>query len=453
MPKRGEIITINVGGAGLRIGHEVWNQLMPEHNISYNGRPSGKAESTPFFEETRSGHFIPRNIFADTEPTVNDTIRNGPLADAFDPQFILNGKEDTGGNWANGHFGIGKEIMYQVNDRVRKQVEQSDSPQGFILNHSLGGGTGSGLGTLILERLAVDYRKKAKIACSVLGGDVYGRKMPFECYNELLATQKMLDLAEAALVFDNAAFGKTCQDADKTPSYEHVNKLIAKTVSGITGPLRFDVDGWEVLNEFQTDLVPFPRLHFLLTSLAPTSADAKQSRSSVKDLVSQAVNSNRFNVKIADFDPIEDKYMAIKLFGRGGITSKEMNTTVQWIHRNNKVQFVEWCPTGFKIVNCPKPMAKTEGENFGTSGKSVLLLGNNVAINRKFSANNSKYDKMYSGRAYVHHYVYHGMEEGEFSEAREDMGFLEKDYLDVVAEHGDHGEKQNDDFAEDDDWF
>jgi len=448
----GEIITINVGGAGLRIGHEVWNQLMPEHNISYNGRPSGKAESTPFFEETRSGHFIPRNIFVDTEPSVNNAIRRGPLADAFDPQFILNGKQDTGGNWANGHYGIGKEIMDQVNDRVRKQVEQSDNPQGFILNHSLGGGTGSGLGTLILERLAVDYRRKAKIACSVLGGDVYGRKMPCECYNELLATSKMLDLAEATLVFDNTAFGKTCLYADKTPSYEHVNKLIAKTVSGITAPLRFDVEIQEVLNDFQTDLVPFPRLHFLLTSLAPTSADAKQNQSSVRELAGQAVDPNRFNVKIADFDPIEDKYMAIKIVGRGSMKEKELNASVQWIHQNNKVKFVEWCPTGFKVNVCPKPMAKTEGENFGTSGNSVVLLGNNIAINRKFTANCSTYDQMYSQRAYVHHYVDYGMEEGVFSEAREDIGFLEKDYLDVVSESGDHGEEQNDDFAGDDGW-
>lgn len=58
--------------------------------------------------------------------------------------------------------------MDVVNDRIRKMIDNSDNVQGFVVNHSVGGGTGSGLGMLILERLAVDHRKKSKIGFEIV---------------------------------------------------------------------------------------------------------------------------------------------------------------------------------------------------------------------------------------------------------------------------------------------
>lgn len=71
---------------------------------------------------------------------------------------------------------VGKEIVDLCLDRIRKLADNCTGLQGFLVFHAVGGGTGSGLGSLLLERLSVDYGKKSKLGFTVypspqVGGD------------------------------------------------------------------------------------------------------------------------------------------------------------------------------------------------------------------------------------------------------------------------------------------
>jgi len=124
---------------------------------------------------------------------------------------------------------------------------------------------------------------------------------------------------------------------------------------------------------------------------------------------------------------------------------------VQKMKNEKKCTFVEWMPTGVKVGMNERPAAQVEADEIASFEKNVVMMANNTAISRVFSERISKkYDMMYSQRAFVHWYVGEGMEEGEFAEAREDLGFLEKDYLDVLSEQPTDDEAGGDESGDDD---
>merc|ERR1711994_589432 len=150
-----------------------------------------------------------------------------------------------------------------------------------------------------------------------------------------------------------------------------------------TASLRFDGELNVDMSEFQTNLVPFPRLHFMTTSLAPVISKKKADKEAhdTKRITDDVLQSKSFLVKYPDFDVVEDKYMAISLNYRGDVKSKEANSTVLWIKTQGKVSFVEWCPTGFKIGLNDQPPAFVKGDPLVSNKKTAVMIGNNIAVN------------------------------------------------------------------------
>jgi len=169
-----EALCLHIGQGGVQIGNACWELFCLEHGIQPDGQmPSDKTIGggddafNTFFSETGAGKHVPRCVMVDLEPTVVDEVRTGTYRQLFHPEQLITGKEDAANNFARGHYTIGKEIVDLVLDRIRKLADNCTGLQGFMIYNAVGGGTGSGLGCLMLERLSVDYGKKSKISFTV----------------------------------------------------------------------------------------------------------------------------------------------------------------------------------------------------------------------------------------------------------------------------------------------
>ncbi|CAI7932060.1 unnamed protein product [Closterium sp. NIES-54] len=420
-----EILHIQGGQCGNQIGAKFWEVICEEHGIDPLGNYKGDSplqleRVNVYYNEASGGRYVPRAILMDLEPGVMDSVRSGPYGKVFRPDNFVFGQSGAGNNWAKGHYTEGAELIDSVLDVVRKEAENCDCLQGFQVCHSLGGGTGSGMGTLLISKIREEYPDRMMLTFSVFPSPKVSDTV-VEPYNATLSVHQLVENADECMVLDNEALYDICFRTLKlaNPSFGDLNHLISATMSGVTCCLRFPGQLNSDLRKLAVNLIPFPRLHFFMVGFAPlTSRGSQQYRAlTVPELTQQMWDAKNM---MCAADPRHGRYLTASAMFRGKMSTKEVDEQMLNVQNKNSSYFVEWIPNNVKSSVCDIPPRGLK--------MASTFIGNSTSIQEMFKRVSEQFTAMFRRKAFLHWYTGEGMDEMEFTEAESNMNDLVSEY-------------------------
>jgi len=440
-----EIVHLQVGQCGNQIGSKFWGSISEEHGIDFNGGYKGESDLqleriNVYYNEASGGKYVPRAVLVDLEPGTMDAIKSSTYGALFRPDNFVYGQSGAGNNWAKGHYTEGAELVDNVLEVVRKEAENCDCLQGFQIAHSLGGGTGSGMGTLLLSKIREEYPDRMMCTFSVVPSPKVSDTV-VEPYNATLSVHQLVENADEVMCIDNEALYDICFRTLKltTPSYGDLNHLVSSVMGGITSSLRFPGQLNSDLRKLAVNLIPFPRLHFFLVGFAPLTA--RQStvfqQISVPELVTQMFDTKNM---MAACDPRHGKYLTASAMFRGKISTKVIDEQMLQVKTKNSSFFVDWIPHNIKSSVCDIPPVGLK--------MAVTFVGNSTAIQELFKRISDQFGLMYKKKAFLHWYTGEGMDEMEFTEAESNMHDLISEYQQYQEAVIDEAEEEGEEAAE-----
>ncbi|XP_078282474.1 tubulin beta-2B chain-like isoform X2 [Rhinoraja longicauda] len=383
-----EIVHIQAGQCGNQIGSKFWEVISDEHGVDptgiYRGESDLQLERINVYFNEATGHSGASN------------------------------------NWAKGHYTEGAELADSIMDVVRKEAEGCDCLQGFQLTHSLGGGSGAGMGTLILNKIREEYPDRMMLSFSIIPSPKVS-DVVVEPYNATLSIHQLIEDTDETFCIDNEALHDICFRTLKltSPTYGDMNHLISATMSGVTTCLRFPGQLNADLRKLAVNMVPFPRLHFFVPGFAPlTSRGSQQYRAlTVPELTKQMFDAKNM---MAACDPRHGRYLTVAAIFRGRMSMKEVDEQMLNVQNKNSPYFVEWIPNNVKTAVCDIPPRGLK--------MSSTFIGNTTAIQELFKRIGEQFSAMFRRKAFLHWYTGEGMDDSEFTDAEADM-------LDLIAEY------------------
>ncbi|KAK5124755.1 gamma-tubulin [Meristemomyces frigidus] len=412
MPR--EIITLQAGQCGNSVGSQFWQQLCQEHGINRDGNladyaTEGGDRKDVFFYQSDDTRYIPRAILLDLEPRVINSIQTGSHGKIYNPENFYVHKEGTGAgnNWAAG-YAMGGQVEDEVLDMIDREADGSDSLEGFMLLHSIAGGTGSGLGSFLLERLNDRFPKKLIQTYSVFPGNT--DDIVVQPYNSLLALRRLTENADSVVVLDNGALSRIAADTlhVQEPSFQQTNQLVSTVMSASTTTLRYPGYMHNDLVGIVASLIPTPRCHFLQTSYTPFTGDNVEAAKTVRKTTVHDVMRRLLQPKnqMVSTKPSKNScYISILNIIMGEADPTDVHKSLLRIRERNLANFIPWGPASIQVaLTRTSPYLQPPYTTRPPPRVSGLMLANHTGIATLFKRIVSQYDRLRKRNAFLEQY-------------------------------------------------
>ncbi|EDW75425.1 uncharacterized protein Dwil_GK23849 [Drosophila willistoni] len=432
-----EIITLQLGQCGNQIGFEFWKRLCLEHGISPDGlledfALDGQDRKDVFFYQADDNHYIPRAVLLDLEPRVIHNIMTSPYAKLYNQENVYLSKHGggAGNNWASG-FSQGERVQEEIFDIVDREAEGSDSLEGFVLCHSIAGGTGSGMGSYVLERLADRFPKKLIQTYSVFPNHDEISDVVVQPYNSILTLKRLIKCADSVVVLDNTALNRIATERlhIQTPTFTQINSLVSTIMSVSTTTLRYPSYMNNNLIGLTAPLIPTPQLHFLMTGYTPLLTDLETKtnvrKTTVLDVMRRLLQPKNMMVSTTDKQN-RHCYISILNIIQGEVDPTQVHKSLQRIRERKLAQFIPWGPASIQVaLSRSSPYVQTAHKVSG------LMMANHTGISSLFNRALAQYDKLRKRNAFLDQFRRHEMFKDDLSEldlARDTVDYLVQEY-------------------------
>lgn len=431
MPR--EIITVQTGQCGNQIGMEFWKQLCEEHGIDSDGiikdfALNGDDRKDVFFYQSDDNHYIPRAVLIDLEEKVLNKIKNSKYKKLYNPENFYIGNEGAGaGNlWACG-YSNGDKYKDDISEILDREADESDSLEGFILTHSVNGGTGSGFGSYLLEQMNDRYPKKL-IQTYTVFPDKKLYDVNVSPYNSVLTLKRLILNVDSVIVIDNTALNNIATNRLKiqSPTMDQLNSLISTVMSASTSTLRYPGYMNNDLISIVAPLVPTPRCHFLITGYTPIALENLKStivRTSVLDVMKSLLD----NRNIMTHDGTRNgNYISLLNVIQGDVEPENIHKALQRLRERKHCNFIPWGPASIQVALSKKsPYIESPHKVSG------LMLANHTSMSNLLGGIRESFNMLFKKKAFLDGYRKEEMFKENLDEFNDSIEVIEK----VVAEY------------------